>query len=53
MDFIEHNSIDPSVIYSSESNYTNYHDFLVKAKKIEDTLTKNQKLNLTFLSREH
>ncbi|MEM5418624.1 DEAD/DEAH box helicase [Staphylococcus gallinarum] len=52
MDFIEHNSIDPSVIYSSESNYTNYHDFLVKAKKIEDTLTKNQKLNLTFLSRE-
>ncbi|WP_239749688.1 DEAD/DEAH box helicase [Mammaliicoccus sp. O-M53] len=52
MDFIRQNSIDPSVIYSSESNYKNYHEFLVKSKKIEDQLTENEKLNLTFLSRE-
>ncbi|WP_323703723.1 DEAD/DEAH box helicase [Mammaliicoccus sp. Dog046] len=52
MDFIRQNSIDPSVIYSSESTYNNYHDFLVKYKKIDDHLTKNEKLNLTFLSRE-
>ncbi|MCE4981570.1 DEAD/DEAH box helicase [Mammaliicoccus sciuri] len=52
MDFIRQNSIDPSVIYSSDSTYNNYHEFIVRFKKTEDTLTKNESLNLTFLSRE-
>lgn len=52
MDFIRQNSIDPSVIYSTDSSYKNYNDFLVRAKKIEEQLDKNENLNLTFLSRE-
>ncbi|MBA8759982.1 DUF3427 domain-containing protein [Staphylococcus schleiferi subsp. coagulans] len=52
MDFIWQNSIDPRVIFSSDSPYKNYHDFLVKFKKVEDNLTINEKKNLTFLSRE-
>ncbi|MBO1212158.1 DEAD/DEAH box helicase [Staphylococcus nepalensis] len=52
MDFIRQNSIDPSVIYSKDSSYKNYNDFLVKSKKIEEQLNKNENLNLTFLSRE-
>lgn len=52
MDFIRQNSIDPSVIYSKDSAYKNYNHFLVRAKKIEEQLNKNENLNLTFLSRE-
>ncbi len=52
MDFIRQNSIDPSVIYSNDSAYKNYNDFLVRTKKIEEQLNKNENLNLTFLSRE-
>ncbi|WP_436942168.1 DUF3427 domain-containing protein [Staphylococcus xylosus] len=52
MDFIRQNSIDPSVIYSKDSSYKNYNDFLVKSKKIEEHLNRNENRNLTFLSRE-
>ncbi|PNZ28577.1 DUF3427 domain-containing protein [Staphylococcus rostri] len=52
MDFVKQNAIDPNVIISSDSTYKNYHDFLVRTKKIDDQLTENEKLNLTFLSRE-
>ncbi|UBV40163.1 DUF3427 domain-containing protein [Staphylococcus xylosus] len=52
MDFIRQNSIDPSVIYSKDSSYKNYNDFLIKSKKIEEHLNRNENRNLTFLSRE-
>lgn len=52
MDFIRQNSIEPSVIYLPKSQYKNYHEFLVKYKKVEDTLTNNEEKNLTFFSRE-
>lgn len=52
MDFIRQNSIEPSVIYSKDSSYKNYNDFLVKSKKIEEHLNRNENRNLTFLSRE-
>ncbi|MDK9860405.1 DEAD/DEAH box helicase [Staphylococcus equorum] len=60
MDFIEQNSIDPGIIYTSKTDsngnsrspYKNYHDFLVRYKKVSDELNENEKKNLTFLSRE-
>lgn len=52
MDFIEQNSIDPSTIFSTKSNYNNYHELLLSMKKVEDELNENEKKNLTFLSRE-
>lgn len=33
MDFIEQNSIDPSTIFSTKSNYNNYHELLLSMKK--------------------
>src|SRR5699024_12091055 len=42
MDFIRQNSIDPSVIYSTDSSYKNYNNFLVSAKQIEEQLDKNE-----------
>ena len=49
MDFINNDSIDPSVIFS---RFKNYYEFLIKNKIIENELSINEFKNLTFLSRQ-
>ncbi|MCC3755913.1 DUF3427 domain-containing protein [Staphylococcus capitis] len=49
MDFVEQNSIDPSVIFS---RYKNYYEFLVKNKYVSNELNVNEFKNLTFISRQ-
>lgn len=49
MDFIQQNSIDPSIIFSK---YKNYHEFLKKSGFIKEDITENEFKCLTFLSRE-
>ena len=45
MDFINNDSIDPSVIFS---RFKNYYEFLIKNKIIENELSINEFKNLTF-----
>ncbi|MDU4619220.1 MAG: DUF3427 domain-containing protein, partial [Staphylococcus epidermidis] len=49
MDFINNDSIDPSVIFS---RFKNYYEFLIKNKIIENELSINEFKNLIFLSRQ-